>query len=135
MISRCYCCLARLTTADHKAFDLVCKAAPLTAGQLAELTNLTTGAVTGLVNRLEQAGVVHRKRDPNDRRRVIIQPNPNAHVLIAVLDSLSGAIADACSRCTGQELAAILAFMRQIVVVFQAETAKLHQDDAVAEGP
>jgi DNA-binding MarR family transcriptional regulator len=35
---------------------------------------LTTGAITGLIDRLEKAGYVHRERDPNDRRRVIVQP-------------------------------------------------------------
>jgi DNA-binding MarR family transcriptional regulator len=43
------------------------------AGRLAELTGLTTGAITGLVDRLEVAGYVKRRRDPEDRRRVIVE--------------------------------------------------------------
>jgi len=39
----------------------------VTAGELAELSGLTTGAVTGLIDRLERAGFVERKRDPEDR--------------------------------------------------------------------
>ena len=35
---------------------------PLTAGQLAELTGLTTGAITGVIDRLEKAGFVRRER-------------------------------------------------------------------------
>jgi DNA-binding MarR family transcriptional regulator len=42
----------------------------LAAGDLAERANITTGAVTGVLNRLERAGYVHRRPDPNDRRRV-----------------------------------------------------------------
>ncbi|MFF8036045.1 MULTISPECIES: MarR family winged helix-turn-helix transcriptional regulator [unclassified Streptomyces] len=42
----------------------------LSAGDLAGRANITTGAVTGVLNRLERAGYVHRKPDPNDRRRV-----------------------------------------------------------------
>jgi DNA-binding MarR family transcriptional regulator len=42
----------------------------LNAGDLAERANLTTGAVTGVLNRLERAGYVHRQPDPGDRRRV-----------------------------------------------------------------
>nr|WP_245967639.1 MarR family transcriptional regulator [Streptomyces fragilis] len=42
----------------------------LAAGDLAERANITTGAVTGVLNRLERAGYVHRQPDPNDRRRV-----------------------------------------------------------------
>jgi DNA-binding MarR family transcriptional regulator len=48
----------------------------LTAGELAELSGLTTGAVTGLIDRLERAGFVERRRDPEDRRKVFIRQNP-----------------------------------------------------------
>jgi len=44
----------------------------LTAGRLAELTGLTTGAPIGVVDRLERAGFVRRERDASDRRRVIV---------------------------------------------------------------
>jgi DNA-binding MarR family transcriptional regulator len=117
-----------LTLADHKAFDLVCKAGPLTAGQLAQLTNLTSGAVTGLVDRLEHAGVVRRERDLHDRRRVMIQPSPNAEFLTAILDSLSGALMEACSRYTEQELTTVIDFTQRIVAIFHAETARLQQE-------
>jgi DNA-binding MarR family transcriptional regulator len=46
---------------------------PLTAGQIAELTGLTTGAITAVVDRLETAGFVRRERDLADRRRVIVR--------------------------------------------------------------
>jgi len=60
--------------------DLVCMCllqlnGPATAGWLAEMTGLTTGAVTGMVDRLERAGYARRKRDPHDRRRVIVTPD------------------------------------------------------------
>jgi len=60
--------------------DLVCMCllqldGPATPGWLAEKTGLTTGAVTGMIDRLESAGYVSRSRDPEDRRRVIVQPN------------------------------------------------------------
>jgi len=48
----------------------------VTAGELAELSGLTTGAVTGLIDRLERAGFVERRRDPEDRRKVFIRQNP-----------------------------------------------------------
>jgi DNA-binding MarR family transcriptional regulator len=51
---------------------------PLMAGQLAELTGLTTGAVTGVLDRLESAGFVRRERDTGDRRRVIVRLVPEA---------------------------------------------------------
>jgi DNA-binding MarR family transcriptional regulator len=45
---------------------------PLTPGQLADLTGLRTGTVTGVLDRLESAGFVRRERDPHDRRKVIV---------------------------------------------------------------
>jgi DNA-binding MarR family transcriptional regulator len=60
--------------------DLVCMCllqlhGPATPGWLAEMTGLTTGAVTGMVDRLERAGYVSRGPDPQDRRKVIVTPD------------------------------------------------------------
>jgi hypothetical protein len=60
--------------------DLVCMCllqlnGSATPGWLAEMTGLTTGAVTGMIDRLERAGYVRREPDPEDRRRVIVQPD------------------------------------------------------------
>ena len=60
--------------------DLVCMCllqlnGPATPGWLAEMTGLTTGAITGMIDRLERAGYVHREPDPEDRRRVIVKPD------------------------------------------------------------
>ena len=48
---------------------------PAPAGRLAELTGLTTGAVTGVIDRLETGGFVRREVDPADRRKVIVVPD------------------------------------------------------------
>jgi len=48
---------------------------PATPGWLAEMTGLSTGAITGVVDRLERAGYVARTQDPQDRRRVIVAPD------------------------------------------------------------
>lgn len=60
--------------------DLVCMCllhlrGPSTPGWLAKMTGLSTGAVTGVVDRLERAGYVTRAQDPQDRRRVIVRPD------------------------------------------------------------
>ncbi len=46
----------------------------VTPGRLAEATGLTTGAITGVVDRIEKAGYIERVRDPDDRRRLFLQP-------------------------------------------------------------
>lgn len=63
-----------LNITDHKCLDILMDRGALTAGQLAEITGLTTGAVTGVIDRLEKAGFVQRGDDPADRRRVMVQP-------------------------------------------------------------
>jgi DNA-binding MarR family transcriptional regulator len=62
---------------DHKCLDLIHRYGAMPAGRLAELTGLTTGAVTGIIDRLEEADYVRRTDDPNDRRRIIVEPTKN----------------------------------------------------------
>jgi DNA-binding MarR family transcriptional regulator len=62
---------------DHKCLDLIHRFGAMPAGRLGELTGLTTGAVTGIIDRLEEAGYVRRTNDPQDRRRTIVEPTRN----------------------------------------------------------
>ena len=59
---------------DIETLDLLNVLGPMTAGRLSDLTGLSTGATTRLVDRLVRAGYVERRADPNDRRRVIVEP-------------------------------------------------------------
>jgi len=61
-----------LNSTDHKCLDIILRNSPMTAGKLSELTGFTTGTVTGVLDRLEEAGYIYRDKDPNDRRKVII---------------------------------------------------------------
>ena len=63
-----------LSATEFEAMDIITRYQPMTAGKLAEYCGLTTGAITGLVDRLERAGFVKRERDSEDRRRVYIKP-------------------------------------------------------------
>jgi DNA-binding MarR family transcriptional regulator len=63
---------------DFRCLDILSRGEPITAGQLASESGLTTGAVTALVDRLERSGYVRRKREVNDRRRVLIAPTKRA---------------------------------------------------------
>ncbi|MEU5902957.1 MarR family transcriptional regulator [Micromonospora sp. NPDC047527] len=65
-----------LTVSDLECLDYLADAGSATAGQVAERTNLTTGAVTSMLRRLKQAGYVTAERDPVDRRRVIVTLRP-----------------------------------------------------------
>jgi DNA-binding MarR family transcriptional regulator len=63
---------------DLKCLDVLQEHEPMTAGQLADATGLTTGAVTTMLDRLERAGYARRVRDPSDRRRVLVELTPLA---------------------------------------------------------
>lgn len=64
-----------LSGTDHKYLGFLIQNARMTAGDLAMLTGLTTGAVTGLIDRFEKRGLLKRAADPEDRRKVLIIPD------------------------------------------------------------
>jgi DNA-binding MarR family transcriptional regulator len=61
-----------LTESDMECVDFLMDTGSATAGELAQRTGLTTGAITSMIRRLERAGYVTAARDPADRRRVIV---------------------------------------------------------------
>lgn len=115
-----------LNPTDHKALDFVLRAGPITAGQLAEQTGLTTGAVTGVIDRLEQAGFVRRESDPDDRRHVIIQPVASRAPEIARLFDPMGRAWDALySSYSDADLAIVLDFLTRGIALLREETTRL----------
>src|SRR5882757_9653712 len=64
--------VAGISGSDLECLDFLNLEGRVTAGRLAEVTGLTTGAITGVVDRLEKAGLVRRERDAVDRRKVFI---------------------------------------------------------------
>jgi DNA-binding MarR family transcriptional regulator len=66
---------AGLSGTDHKYLGFLLVKGQMTAGELSKLTGLTTGAVTGLIDRFEKKKLVKRQFAKDDRRKVIIEPN------------------------------------------------------------
>ncbi|SEI98610.1 DNA-binding transcriptional regulator, MarR family [Dyadobacter koreensis] len=66
---------ASLSGTDHKYLGFLIEKGQMTAGELSVLTGLTTGAVTGLIDRFEKRNLVKRKFANEDRRKVLIEPN------------------------------------------------------------
>jgi DNA-binding MarR family transcriptional regulator len=118
-----------LSATDHKALDLIYKAGSMTAGQLAELTGLTTGAVTGIVDRLEKGGFARRTRASHDRRQVIIEPIPKqAQKIHQLFESLGQSMTTLTEQYSDQELTIIHRYLTESIRVIQAETAKLQSN-------
>ncbi len=66
-----------LNSSDHKCLDLLLREGVMTAGELAERSGFTTGAITGIINRLAARGFVRRVADREDRRSVRLEPVPD----------------------------------------------------------
>ena len=66
---------AGLSGTDHKYLGMIIQRGEMTAGELSKKTGLTTGAVTGLIDRLEKKNLAKRQLDKKDRRKVVIVPD------------------------------------------------------------
>jgi DNA-binding MarR family transcriptional regulator len=100
---------------DSQFISLLNLNGPLTAGRLAELSGLTTGTVTGVIDRLERAGFVRRERDVADRRRVLVAPVPAAMEELARHYTAHGRHTDAVlSRRDPQQLRVIAEFLAEL---------------------
>jgi len=77
---------AGLAGTDHKYLGFLLQKGAMTAGELSVLTGLTTGAITGLIDRFEKKKLVRRKLAADDRRKVIIEPDTKN--IMALLEPL-----------------------------------------------
>jgi DNA-binding MarR family transcriptional regulator len=115
-----------LNITDHKCLDIVLGMGRATAGQLAELTGLTTGAITSVINRLEKAGFVRRAKDPNDLRIVYVEPVPdNFQPLGEIFIPLGEAMTELFSRYSAEELRVILDYLERSIQVLAREAERL----------
>lgn len=99
---------------DLRAMELVSRGGPKTAGELAAALRLTTGAVTALIDRMENAGLLRRTRSSVDRRQVHVELTPAARRREAsVFGPLAKDSAKVLSRFTGAERTVIIDFLHR----------------------
>jgi DNA-binding MarR family transcriptional regulator len=123
-----------LHATDHKCLDLLHIKGPLTAGQVADFTGLTTGAVTGVIDRLEEAGFVQREPDSSDRRKVIVRALPDRCAELAkMFEPLRQRMAELCSHFTDEQLATILTFQGRTQQVLHEATLELRRQSEGAK--
>jgi len=102
-----------LSATEFECVSLLSDEGPLTAGQLGAACGLSSGGVTGLVNRLVKAGFVTRERDPKDRRRVIISAKHNEEarrIIIGLYRPVAEAFDQLLVHFSDAQLRAILEF-------------------------
>jgi DNA-binding MarR family transcriptional regulator len=112
----------KLSRTDMRCLNLIGSQGPLTAGQLAVESGLTTGAVTFILDRLEEGGMVVRRRDTEDRRRVWVEIVPEAQERLQGLQQPAAEeMRQVAQRFKAEELAVVRDFMRQAKEVFQRQ--------------
>ncbi len=100
-----------MNSTDLECLDHVLRG-PVVAGALAQATGLTTGAITGVIDRLERAGLVRRERDSIDRRKILVRALPAVEERVAPLfEPMERAAMAALSRYRDDELALLLDFL------------------------
>lgn len=119
---------AGLSGTDHKYLGFLIQKGAMTAGELASLTGLTTGAVTGLIDRFEKKDLVKRQFAEGDRRKVIIVPDIDK--IMALLAPLYADFRSASEQLlasfSAQEMQVIENYFVRAIELMNQETEKLN---------
>jgi DNA-binding MarR family transcriptional regulator len=125
-----FCKLAGVNRTDGRCLDVIDQRPGLTAGELAAAVGLSPGAVTTALDRLEARGFITRTRDPNDRRRVTLQPTPEfsrlAWEAYGPLGEMGGPF---IAKLSDEELRAIIRFLRGGTEINERRAGELVSDD------
>src|SRR5580693_3637877 len=120
-----------LNATDLNCLNILSFSGQMTAGDLARATGLTTASITGVLDRLEEAGYVRRERDSKDRRRVVVHleldkalANVAPLFLPMVRDWQEQVVAD----YTDDELRLIVDFYGRMEQVFRDQVIRLRGD-------
>lgn len=121
---------AGLSGTDHKYLGILVQRGAMTAGELSRLTGLTTGAITGLIDRLEKKELVKRVFDKDDRRKIIIVPDMhNAMNLVgSPFKDLQEKMVTLISHFSAEEIFVIEKYMQASMEVMKEITNNLTTD-------
>lgn len=126
-----------MAVTDIQVMDLLDLIGPSTAGQLAELTGLTTGAITRILDRLEKTELVRRERDPNDGRKVIVRlarGTDDTHKMRSILSSVGTAWNEVVSLYDEEQIAFLLEFLTHSNALSRQKLVQLQQEVSPDEG-
>jgi DNA-binding MarR family transcriptional regulator len=114
---------------DFEALDALDWTGPITAGELARRIGVSSGAVTGVIDRLARDGWVRRTSDPNDRRRVVVEilPGPAERVeqMLKVFQPLLDEMGQINDQYDDDELQTVLDWLRRTNDAVERSTARM----------
>jgi len=126
---------AGLNLTDMGCLDFLGQLGPMTAGRLAELTGLSSGAMTAALDRLERSGYARRVRDAHDRRRVLVELTDKVDQIDAFYAehaALGGRLRD---EYTTEQLQLLLQFVRQGREFNERRAAEVELDTRTRDAP
>jgi DNA-binding MarR family transcriptional regulator len=126
-----------LSGTDHKYLGILLQRGEMTAGELSQATGLTTGAITGVVDRLEKTGLVSRQFDPRDRRKVLLVPDREkaGQLLGGVFTDLQSRVLQLLSQFDDQALQVIEKYLAAAIAMMHETTHHLNQSANNAKNP
>jgi DNA-binding MarR family transcriptional regulator len=112
---------------DMKCLDYVDRGGDVTAGDLARMTGLTTGAITAAIDRLEKAGLARRERSETDRRKVFIRTavSPATAKIGPIFEELGREASALATRYSTRELETIKDFCDRSIEMMRRQTQKV----------
>jgi len=124
-----------LNRTDMRCLDVIDREGPVPAGRLAEVTGLTTGAITTALDRLERAGYARRVRDGDDRRRVLVELTPQTRAKAHSFYGPHMAVSQQLyRRYTREQLQLLLDFVREGREFNEREAERLERRTRGARG-
>jgi DNA-binding MarR family transcriptional regulator len=116
-----------INVTDLNCLNIVALSGSMTAGDLAKATGLTTASITGVLDRLEEGGFVRRERDPQDRRRVIVNLNagPGLHEVARTFAPVVSAWRTTAAGYSDDDLRLLLEFQRRLEEIVREQLARL----------
>lgn len=126
-----------LAVTDMQVLDLLDLLGETSAGQLAERTGLTTGAITRILDRLEEARLVRRERDQRDGRKVVVRlasGQDDLRKVRSILDAALSVWEDVAARYDEEQLAFLLEFLQHSTARSRQELTRLQETSSGEEG-
>jgi DNA-binding MarR family transcriptional regulator len=113
---------------DHKCIDLLRDRGPMAGSDLAAITGLTSGAITGVVARLERAGYLRREQDPLDGRKQILRLGLKQSPIHEVIGPLRQDVAELLENFDAHQLTAIAEFLTRTTDLIYRHAALLRAE-------
>ena len=119
-----------INATDLNCLNILSFSGHMTAGELARATGLTTASITGVIDRLEEAGFVRRERDPHDRRRVVVRLALDKAIqeVASVFAPMLRDWREMAARYSDDELRLIVDFYGRVEQVFRKHLIRLRDE-------